>query len=114
MSYPWSTTVTHPGGIAMYAGIAQSPQAARAAAADAGAAHARRTTTTQQCRYTLRVQDAITAIVATGAGEDALPEHDHAAALLSDLYSAPTPDVAWPVTELDPGLSRSADYSPRS
>lgn len=47
MSYPWSTTVTHPGGIAMYAGIAQSPQAARAAAADAGAAHARRTTTTQ-------------------------------------------------------------------
>lgn len=114
MAYSWSTTITHPGGVAIYAGVAPSPQAARAAAADAGAAHAHRTTTAEQCLYMLRVQDAITAIISTGAGEGELPEHDHAAALLSDLYSAPTPDIAWPAADVSYHQHHREDHSPRS
>jgi hypothetical protein len=96
MAYPWSTTVTHPGGIAVYAGIAETSAAARVAAAEAGASHAQRTDAGETCRYTLRVQDAITAIVSTGTGDGDHPEHHHAAALMADLYSGPTPDIAWP------------------
>lgn len=99
MAYPWSTIVTHRGGIAMYAGVAETPQAASAAAADAGASHAQNTVLSEPCRYTLRVQDAITAIIATGAGESQDPEHRYAAALMADLYRAPTPDVAWPAAD---------------
>jgi len=119
VAYPWSTTVTHPGGIAMYAGVADTPQAARLAAADAGASHARHTPLAEPCRYTLRVQGVITAIVAAGTNGECQPEHSHAAALMADLYSSPIPDIAWPAGGLSFGRHcfddpRRSDQSPTS
>lgn len=88
----WNVMLTHSVGLEMYDTGSESTAAGACAAAIAAVQECHeRLPGIEGCRYTIEVDGALVAIIATGVEESGAPAHHEVAELLSSLGAAPTP-----------------------